>query len=225
MNAARKIRAVAFDLDGLMFNTEDLYTQVGSEMLGRRGKEVTRELLSEMMGRQSSVALQIMIDWHNLSDTVEQLERETDEIFDKVLEKQLAPLPGLLPLLDALEAASVPKAITTSSRRKFVDRCLLLTGIEGRFQFVLSAEDIVNGKPDPEIYVKAADRFGISPAEMLVLEDSENGCLAAVAAGAQTIAVPGEHSRDHDFSGVLCLAADLGDDQLYGALGIDYAAK
>jgi HAD superfamily hydrolase (TIGR01509 family) len=219
MDAACRIRAVAFDLDGLMFNTEELYTQVGTVMLQRRGKQITRELLSAMMGRQSPVALQIMIDWHNLSDTVEQLENETDEIFDGILEQQLAPLPGLLSLLDALNAARIPKAITTSSRRKFVDRCLQISGLDGQFQFVLSAEDVVNGKPDPEIYRKAAERFGIPPTEMMVLEDSENGCRAAVGAGAITIAVPGEHSRDHDFSGVFYQATNLADKQIVGLLG------
>ena len=65
-------------------------------LLARRGKQVTRELLDNMMGRQSSVALQVMIDWHDLDATVEQLQHETDEIFWGLLEERLAPMPGVV---------------------------------------------------------------------------------------------------------------------------------
>ncbi len=71
------------------------------------------------------------------------------------------------------------------------------------------------GKPHPEIYLTAAQRFGISPAEMMVLEDSQNGCLAAAAAGAFVVAVPGEHSREHDFSMASLLVDSLADRRLY----------
>ncbi|MGB0910640.1 MAG: HAD family hydrolase [Nitrospirales bacterium] len=205
------ISAVAFDLDGLMVNTEELYTEVGGVLLGRRGKQVTRELLDNMMGRQSSAALQVMIDWHHLDDTVEQLQQETDEIFSGLIEKRLAPMPGLLPLLDKIEERDIPKSVTTSSRRFFVDRVLELVGISDRFHFLLTAEDIVHGKPAPEIYQKAAQRFQIDPGALLVLEDSEIGCRAAMTAGAYTVAVPGIHSQRHNFSGVHLVAKSLAD--------------
>ena len=215
-----RIAAVAFDLDGLMFNTEELYTEVGGEILGRRGKQVTRELLDQMMGRPSRVALQIMIDWHQLDATVEQLQAETDEVFTGLLHERLAPMPGLHDLLGTLETAKVPKAVTTSSRRPFVELVLNLSGLEGRFEFLLTAEDVRNGKPHPEIYRSAARRFAVEPGELMVLEDSENGCRAAVAAGAFTVAVPSEHSAKHDFSNVHLIAQSLADTSIYAALGL-----
>ena len=109
------ILAVAFDLDGLMFNTEELYNDVGGELLQRRGKQFTRDLLNEMMGRPGQVALQIMIDWHQLDDSVDHLQRESDEIFGSILDEQLRPLPGLIELLAALDQHGIPKAVTTSS--------------------------------------------------------------------------------------------------------------
>ncbi len=129
-------------------------------------------------------------------------------------------MPGLLELLDALERAGIPKAIGTSSSRELVDACLEPFGMRRRFQFILAAEDIVNGKPHPEIYLTAARRFGVPPAEMAVLEDSQNGCLAAAAAGAFTVAVPAEHSREHDFSSASLVVDSLADPRLYRALGI-----
>lgn len=204
-----------------MFNTEELYIDVGTEILRRRGKTFGKELLDKMMGRPSAVALQYMIDEHALEATVEELLAETDEIFPEILQTRLMPMPGLVELLAALEAHQVPKAIATSSRRLFVDRVLSPFGFHPRFSFILTSEDIVHGKPDPEIYLKAAQRHNVGPAEMLVLEDSQNGCRAAVAAGAIAVAVPGDHSRGHDFTGAALIAQTLADERLYELLGIE----
>jgi HAD superfamily hydrolase (TIGR01509 family) len=209
-----------FDLDGLMFNTEELYQEVGSEILRRRGYRFTQELLDQMMGRPSRVALQLMIDTHTLKATVEELLAETDEIFPEILRTRLAPMPGLVELLETLERHAVPKGIATSSRRAFVERVLGKFGFEARFSPILTSEDIVEGKPHPEIYLTAAERLAIPPGEMLVLEDSQNGCRAAVAAGALTVAVPGAHSRKHDFSGAALVADSLQDERIYRLLGL-----
>jgi pseudouridine 5'-phosphatase len=212
--------AVVFDLDGLMFNTEELYIDVGTELLRRRGYEFTRPLLDQMMGRPSHVALQIMIDQHRLDATVAQLLQETDEIFPGILKTRLQTMPGLLELLDALERHHLPKAVATSSRRVFVERVLGQFQLQPRFAFILTCEDIVHGKPDPEIYHRAAARLGIAAERMLVLEDSANGCKSAVAAGAITVAVPGDHNRNHVFPGAALVADSLADPRLYALLGI-----
>jgi HAD superfamily hydrolase (TIGR01509 family) len=211
---------VVFDLDGLMFNTEELYQQVGSELLRRRGHTLTQDLLDQMMGRPSRVALQIMIDTHRLAATVDELIAETDALFPEILRTQLAPMPGLVELLAALEARGIPKGIATSSRRSFVERVLGRFDYQRRFDPILTSEDIVHGKPHPEIYLRAAQRLGVAPGEMLVLEDSENGCRAAVAAGAITVAVPGAHSRRHNFRGAALVAESLADRRLYECLGL-----
>lgn len=203
-----------------MFNTEELYQEVGSELLRRRGYEFTQELLDQMMGRPSSVALQLMIDTHTLKATVEELLVETDEIFPAILDERLETMPGLLELLAALEANGIPKGIATSSRRPFVQRVLGAFELEPRFAPILTCEDITQGKPHPEIYLKAAAGLGVPPGEIIVFEDSQNGCRAAVAAGAVTVAVPGGHSRSHDFGGVALVAESLADRRIYELLGI-----
>jgi HAD superfamily hydrolase (TIGR01509 family) len=214
------MRAVVFDMDGLMFNTEDVYTDVGSAILGRRGYEFTPELKHKIMGMRPQPAFEALISDCNLCDTWQDLATESNRLFLDLLGDRLRPMPGLLKLLDALESANIPKAIGTSSSRELVDACLRPFDLEKRFQFVLDAEDIVNGKPHPEIYWTAAKRFAVPPAEMLVLEDSQNGCLAAVAAGAFAVAVPGEHSLDHDFSRASLVVDSLADPRLYRALGL-----
>ncbi len=212
--------AVVFDMDGLMFNTEDIYTLVGRELLRRRGREFTDELKDEMMGRPPKAAFEVMIRRQDLDDTWEELAGESNRIFLSLLGEHLAVTSGLLELLDALEAARIPKAIATSSWRELLDACLSPFDLARRFRFTLTAEDITHGKPHPEIYLMAAERFGVRPAETFVLEDSQNGCRAAVAAGAFAVAVPGKHSREHDFSTASLIIDGLADQRLYEALGI-----
>ncbi|HEX4147766.1 MAG TPA: HAD family hydrolase [Pirellulales bacterium] len=213
-------RAVVFDLDGLMFNTEELYQDVGGELLRRRGKVFTSQLLDAMMGRPNRIALQIMIDWHTLGDTVDVLIAETEEIFVGILDARLELMPGLADLLGALEEAAIPKAIATSSPRRFVTNVLARFELEPRFAFVLTSEDVVEGKPHPEIYQTAARRLNVAPSQMMVLEDSQNGCRAAAAAGAITVAVPGGHSRQQDFSCATLVANTLADPRIYQILGL-----
>lgn len=215
-----KIRAVVFDLDGLMFNTEELYQRVGSEMLRRRGKTLTADLLDAMMGRPNHISLQTMIDWHGLEATVPQLIAETDSLFPALLDAHLSPMPGVVDMLGALEKAGLPKAIATSSRRTFTLDLLGRFSFTHRFDHILTAEDVTQGKPHPEVYLLAASKLGVAPPEMLVFEDSQTGCTAAAAAGAVTVAVPGGHSRQQNFAMATLVADSIGDPRVYALLGL-----
>ena len=215
------MRAVNFDLDGLMFNTEDLYWQVGTQLMRRRGREFTSELNNAVMGRTPRACFEVMIQWYSLEDTWQELMAESEKVFLELLDQyRLAPMAGLLDLLDALEAADIPKAICTSSTRAVLTAVLSRFELEPRFLFTLTSEDITRGKPHPEIYLKAADRFGIEPREILVLEDSQAGCRSAAAAGSFVVAVPGEHSRGQDFSVASLVVESLADPKLYEVLGL-----
>lgn len=213
-------RGVTFDLDGLLVNTEELYQDVGTELLRRRGKDFEPELLDRMMGRPQQVSLRIMIDWHRLDDTIEGLAAETKEIFTAYLDSRLAPMPGAVALLDGLAAAGIPFGVATSSGPDFAHDVLGRVGFLERMGFVLTCNDVREGKPHPEIYLAAAGRLGVVPGQMLVLEDSHNGCRAAVAAGAFAVAVPGGHSHSHDFDGAAFIATSLADPRIYAALDL-----
>lgn len=215
-----RLQAVAFDLDGLLVNTEELYQDVGSEILRRRGKVFEEALLDAMMGRPERVSLATMIEWHSLDDTVETLAAETREIFARLLDERLAPMPGAVELVDRLAARGVPRGVATSSGPDFARDVLGRVGLLDRFAFVLTSADVVQGKPHPEIYRTAAERLGVSTDAMLVLEDSHAGCTAAVAAGAFAVAVPGGHSRRHDFSAARFVAKSLSDSRIHLLLGL-----
>ena len=98
------LRAVVFDLDGLLFNTEELYQFVGSELMRRRGKTYDEALIHRVMGRPQPVALQMMIDWHGLDATVEVLASETEQVFAEILGERLEFMPGASELIASLEA-------------------------------------------------------------------------------------------------------------------------
>ena len=213
-------RAVTFDMDGLMFNTEHVYYQVGTELMRRRGFEYTRELNDATMGCPPQACFETMIRWHRLDDRWEAMAAESEGLFIALLDDYLAPMPGLLELLDALEAAGIPKAICTSSSRRPLDAVLSRFRMEPRFQFTLAAEDITHGKPHPEIYLKAAERLGLAPEQVLVLEDSQTGCRAAAGAGAVVVAVPNEYSRNQDFGVASLVVESLADPRLYELLGL-----
>jgi HAD superfamily hydrolase (TIGR01509 family) len=210
----KSLRGVALDMDGLLFDTEKLYWQVGDRVLGRRGLRFCADLQQRMMGRIGVACLQEMVDFHSLGDSAEQLLEESDEIYGELLAADLEPMPGLAQWIDALVDSGLPFGLATSSRRKFVDVILATTAWKESLTFILTGDDVSNGKPHPEMYQLAAQRMDIDPAEMLVLEDSGNGCAAAVAAGAFAVAIPSEHTRDHSFDGAKLIADSLLDARL-----------
>ncbi|MBN2296187.1 MAG: HAD family phosphatase [Pirellulales bacterium] len=219
------LHAVAFDMDGLMFNTEDVYSAVGTELMRRRGLEFCSGLKDAMMGLPPQATFEAMIRWHSLDVDWQDLAAESDKLYVEYLDDYLTPMPGLLELLDALEAAGIPKAVATSSSRYLAETTLSRFDMASRFEFILTSESITNGKPHPEIYQLAAERFGLPASEMLVLEDSINGCRAGVGAGAFVVAVPNEHTCHQDFSIAGETVEDLTNAKIYSVLGLDNVAK
>jgi HAD superfamily hydrolase (TIGR01509 family) len=185
------IRSVVFDLDGLMIDTEPIFEESARRLLARRERTLLPQVLQAMMGTPARDALKLFGEAHGLCETVEELRVESSHLFAEVLGEEAVPLmPGVLDLLDRLERKGIPKAIATSSSRRYVQRILTPHKLLERFAFVLTCDDVTCGKPAPEIYEKAAAQFGHAATEMLVLEDSPNGLRAAKAAGARCVAVP-----------------------------------
>jgi len=209
-----EIQAVAFDMDGLMFNTEELYNQVGKIALERRGKVFSNDLKLKMMGRHAADAMKILIQETGISSSAEELLEETDQLINEIFPKQIEMMPGLESLLLILEDLGIPKAVTTSSREKNVEFGFNKFDFHDRFHFVLCAESTNKSKPNPEIYLNAAKCFEVEPEAMLVLEDSPLGVQAGVASGAITVAVPTKYTISHDFPGATLIASGLNDPKL-----------
>ena len=199
-----------------MFDTEDTYWKVASALLGRRGKVYTDELNDAVMGRPSRFCYELMKETFGFPETWQELQAESEDLFFEFLDDGFSTMPGLCELLALLERHNVPKGICTSSTFRIVMEVLRRKDMLGRFEFVLTAEDISQGKPDPEIYLKAATRFDISPSEMLVLEDSTAGCQAALRAGAFGIALRVKHNVHCSFDAAKMVVSRLDDPQIMG---------
>jgi HAD superfamily hydrolase (TIGR01509 family) len=188
------IRGVVFDLDGLMFDTEALFFRVSSEMLQERGKAFTAEIMRAMIGRRSVEVGHVLKTMTGLDVPAEELLDDVRSRFYEVMDSDVNPTPGLLVLLDRLQQNSLPLGVATSSRRSYAERLLNHHRLANRFDFILAAEDVERGKPDPEIYTKAVDMLELDPRSVLVLEDSPAGVAAAREAGTFVVGVPHEHS-------------------------------
>src|SRR5262249_15603615 len=129
-----------------------------------------------------------------LDEPVEALMAEARSRFLAELDAAVHPTPGLFALLGFLQVRKTPLAVATSSRRAYAERLLRGHGLLDPVPFVLTGEDVERGKPDPEIYLEAVDRFGVPAPSVLVLEDSAAGLAAARGAGTFTVGVPHEHS-------------------------------
>lgn len=213
-----EIKAVIFDMDGLMLNTEDIFDIAGRQLLERRDMQMTDKIHKSMLGRRPDEAFQALKDLTGIADSIDELKQETKQLFAEVAKHHLNTMPGLFELLDRIEQLGIPKAVATSSPRPYLIDMLNEFKLLPRFQFALTAEDVTHGKPNPEIYQQAMRQLNTQPSQTLVLEDSETGTRAAASAGAFTVSVPNPHTADGDFSMASLVVTSLLDDKLLNLL-------
>lgn len=204
------MKAIIFDMDGLMIDTEGLYFETEREIARRYGKEVKDETLWKMMGRKSLEAMTIYALDLGLEEAPEELLKMRDEMFVEKLLVNVVPMRGLFEILNEFKGKT-KLAIATGSPMKFLNIVMDRLGIRNYFDVLQTSDEIINGKPDPEIYLKAIEKLAAKPEECIVLEDSSNGALAGKRAGCYTIAVPSEYTHKQDFSFVDYKAVDLND--------------
>ena len=214
-----KPTTVVFDLDGLIFNTEEIFLEATNQLLAPLGKKQTPEIVAQIMGQPSDVSTQILKDFHSLTDSVIEIRAELDRHFNLVLDSILAFMPGFENLLQRLMQENIPRAICTSSSAAYATNLIDRFGYLNEFELIFGGDQIKNGKPAPDAYLKVAELLEIAPTTMLVLEDSENGCRAAMAAGAFTVAVPAAHNMGQSYDKVDLVADTLADPRILSALG------
>ncbi len=208
------LTAVVFDMDGLMFNTEDLYDEVGRRLLEPRGYQFDLELKLKMMGRTSKEAFKILQQECNITDSIEALEEENDAILVELIPQKIQKMPGLDQVLQAVKGNHLPMGLATSSRRSLTSLKLDHFDMASIFDFIITGDDVTHGKPHPEIYLSIARKLNVAATSMLVFEDSVTGSTAAASAGAYTVAVPGTHGRGLDYSHANLVVSRLDDPQV-----------
>ncbi|MFF5210632.1 HAD family hydrolase [Streptosporangium sp. NPDC000396] len=186
-------RAVLFDMDGTLVDTEGLWWEACAAVAAELGLELTEADTGHVLGRPVEHTAAHLVRQGRISPveaSVESIGRRLTDAFAERIEGGVTPLPGAIRLLDDLRAAGVPTALVSASPRQIVDMVLRTVGAE-RFRLVVAAEDTARGKPLPDPYLKAAAELGVDPAECVAVEDSPTGIAAARAAGCRVVAVPG----------------------------------
>ena len=186
--------AVIFDMDGLMLDTESLGPQTWRDAAAIIGVDFDLSLLPSMIGRNYRDCRELLRDHYGPSYPVEQLTAACLTVFDAIVAREgVAQKPGLRELLDWLEREHVVRAVATSTRRDRAEAQLTQQGLLARFATLVGGNEVERGKPAPDIFLLAAQRLDVAAADCVVLEDSEPGVRAALAAGMVPIMVPDQH--------------------------------
>lgn len=201
-------KALIFDMDGLMIDSERLYFEVERALARRYGKEVRDETLWRMMGRTPLEGLTIYVRELDLPLSPAEAVVIRNDLMREKMKNDLLPMPGLFHILDSFRGGR-KMAVSTGAPREFMDIALDKLGIRERFDVLLASDAITRGKPDPEIFLKTCEKLGVPPDRTVVLEDSENGVIAGKRAGCAVVAVPNDYTRGQDFSRADFIAADL----------------
>ncbi len=178
-------------MDGLMLDTERLSLQAWKLATEELGVEMTEDIYHQIIGRNSQDTKSILKSLLNEECSVEEIYTSTWDHYHKIISENPIPIkPGLIQLLDFLEEEEISKAVATSTKGELAERNLRSLDLYERFSVVIGGDQVKRGKPSPEIFLQAAANLGVSPAECVVLEDSENGIRAAHAAGSFAIMIP-----------------------------------
>ncbi len=184
------LRAVIFDLDGLMVDSETLAMAAWDQVVSRYGHRMTIPFYRTLIGLRVSDSAQIVCQHFGLPIGPDEAMAERDRLFLESLPTKLQAQSGLYALVDALTAREIPLGIATSGHRRYVRMALDVLGLEDRFEAVAMGDEVARGTPAPDVYLLAAQRLGIPPADCLALDDAPQGVAAACAAGMHCIAVP-----------------------------------
>ncbi|RJO73588.1 HAD family phosphatase [Nocardia panacis] len=191
MTAVKPVRAVVFDMDGLLIDSETLAMESLVSVGSALGYPMSGALCRSMIGVPADRCRELAVEAHGPDFPVRRFfalhERHLRDLVDA---GRLATKPGALELLDELARRGIPKAIATSSSRERADHHLALVGIANRFDAVITRQDVSNGKPHPEPYLTAVSALGGLAETTLALEDSPNGLAAAHAAGLRCLLIP-----------------------------------
>jgi len=206
----RKVQAVVFDMDGLIFNTEDLYRDAIMAVAAEDGHDIPADFYLSTVGLPGDATRAAFQDHFGMAFDVDALRSKASGRFRAMTALHLRLKAGVVELLDFLDEAGLPRAIATSSRHEDVQHNLGLHDLGHRFKTVIASGDYSRGKPHPDPFLMAAERLGVPPHDCVALEDSYHGVRAASAAGMMTIMVPDLFPPTPDMHELcVCIAADL----------------
>jgi HAD superfamily hydrolase (TIGR01509 family) len=187
LSLPRRPRAVVFDLDGTLIDSEALVREAHFAACKDLGVTMTDAQFLALIGLHREANDAQLLGFYGPDFPLQRFIEATRAYVGR----RVAPLkPGAAELMNALDTLRAPYGLATSSRRPWVERHFEAHGLTGRFSAIVTRQDVTNGKPDPEPYLKASALLGCAPHDVLALEDSYAGVRSAHAAGCMTVMTP-----------------------------------
>ncbi len=184
----RKSGAI-FDMDGLMFDTERIYQTCWNELADEMGIQLSDQFAHEIGGTSGDL-LYAVIRKHYRTKEPEKLFHRCLSKVEERLTEQVPVKPGLFAILDYFRSEGVKLAVASSSNRYVIRSNVHIAGVEDYFDVLVSGSELKHGKPEPDIFLLAAQELRLDPGDCYVFEDSINGVLAGLSAGCRTVMVP-----------------------------------
>ncbi len=183
-------RAVIFDLDGVLADSEPWWNEIDAKLLAEHGITYRGEYHRNVLGVSYQLAVEFYKKAFGLSVPTEEMMQRRGEIAADFFANRIDVFPSTKPVLQELRQMNLPLAVATSSVSGSARPFLARHGLTAFFEVVITGEEVEHGKPDPEIYVRAAEKLGVAADACLVIEDSLSGVAAAKAAKMRVAAIP-----------------------------------
>lgn len=186
-----------FDWDGVIIDSSRQHEESWERLAREGGLHLPPDHFLKGFGMKNEVIIPRLLAWTEDPAEIRRLSLRKEELYrDIIRERGLSPLPGVRAFLERLAAAGIPCAIGSSTHRLNIEASLGLLGLAGFFRAIVSAEDVNAGKPDPEVFLKAAAAIDRDPADCVVFEDATMGIEAALAGGMAVVGVATTHGPD-----------------------------
>ena len=195
------MKAVIFDMDGVIIDSEPIHFQVDIEVLQSVGSDVGKSVLEKYVGMTNPEMWSDIIKTYNINESIDNIiDLQINRKIDIIKNLDINPIDGIRELLINLKKENIPIAIASSSPILFIEAVLAKFEIQDYFKIILSGEEVLKGKPAPDIYLETARLLSLNPSDCLVIEDSKNGVIAAKVAGMKCIGFQNPNSGDQDLS-------------------------
>jgi beta-phosphoglucomutase family hydrolase len=195
------MKAVIFDLDGVLIDSEPLHAMADNQILIESGIHAPEQYFDRFLGVTNRDMWEEIKKDYSLKLSIEELMELQMPLKLKLLEEMdLEPIQGITELLEDLKKRDIPMAIASSSPRQFIEKVIEKIGVKQYFTIWISGEEVERGKPEPDIFLKAAGLLNVKPDACIVIEDSASGTIAAKRAGMKCIGYRNVNSGNQDLS-------------------------